>query len=74
MSGGEKLTLDVAETKHGLLPYILTLQDTQFTLINTTLANRLHGANADPAYVSAAAHCYNGKSTGVCFSFTLPEI
>lgn len=65
LSVGEKLTLDVVETEHGLLPYILTLQDAQFTLINTTLADRLHGANADPAYASTATRCYNGEITDV---------
>ncbi len=65
LSVGEKLTLDVLETKHGILPYILTLQDVQFTLINTTLADRLHGVNADPTYASAATRCYNGEITGV---------
>lgn len=65
LSVGEKLTMDVVESEHGLLPYILTLQDAQFTLINTTLADRLHGANADPAYASTATRCYNVEITGV---------
>lgn len=65
LSVGEGLTLDVVETEYGLLPYILTLQDAQFTLINTTLADRLHGANADPAYGTVSTRCYHGVITGV---------
>ena len=59
LSIGEEISLDVLETDDGLLPYMLTLQD--FTLVNTTLADRLHGIHAEPDYASLTTRCYYGK-------------